>query len=169
MSPDDLAAAFEDLARVDPEIRIDGTRVEDGTVTASLAAGGSHPESWRRFCSHAIDAARLFDPDGQGDPVERWLSLVWKNSPELISGDLLGGMIKDAASASAIVVRRLSARIIRAKRANVVGQRDPRRNQRAGSAGSRTRRAMTIAPVGDPPGRFSRIASLELPRDPGAS
>ncbi len=107
MSPHDLAAAFEDLARSDPQIRIDGTRAADGTVTASLAAGGSHPESWQRFRSHAIDAARLFDPNGQGDPVERWLSLVWKNAPELISGDLLGGAIKDAAGASAIVVRRL--------------------------------------------------------------
>ncbi len=107
MSPDELAAAFDDLARVDPEIRIDGTRAADGTVTAHLAAGRSHPDSWRRFHSHAIDAARLFDPGGQGDPVERWLYLVWKNAPELISGDLLGGAIKDAAGASAIVVRRL--------------------------------------------------------------
>ena len=85
MSPDDLAAAFDDLAQADPEIRIDGTRVEGGTVLVSLAAGRSHPESWRRFHSHAIDAARLFDPGGQGDPVERWLSLVWKNAPELIA------------------------------------------------------------------------------------
>ena len=97
MSPDDLAAAFDDLARVDPEIRIDGTRHGDGTVTASLAAGRSHPESSRRIRALAADAARHFDPGGQGDPVERWLSLVWKNVLELIAGDRLGGAIKDAA------------------------------------------------------------------------
>lgn len=107
MSPDDLAAAFDDLARVDPEIRVDGARAEDGTVVVSPAAGAWHPESWRRFHSHAIDAARLFDPNGRGDAVDRWLSLVWQNAPELIAGDPLGGSIRDGARASAIVVRRL--------------------------------------------------------------
>ncbi len=74
MSPDDLAAAFDELPRAGPEIRLDGTRVEDGTVLVSLAAGRSHPESWPRFHSHAIDAARIFDPSGQGDAVDLQVS-----------------------------------------------------------------------------------------------
>lgn len=104
----DLTAAFDGLAEKDPEIRIDGSRADDSTVVLSLAAGPGHPESTQDFRSHAIDAARLFDPNGKGDPVDRWLSLVWKNAAERIAGDLLGGTIKDGARASAIVVGRLS-------------------------------------------------------------
>ena len=104
---EELAAAFDRLAEVDPEIRIDGSRADDGTVDLSLGAGRAHPESTRDFYSHAIDAARLFDRKEAGDVIDRWLSLVWKNAPEWIAEDPLGGTIKDAARASAIVVGRL--------------------------------------------------------------
>ena len=103
----ELAAAFDRLAKQDPEIRINGSRADDGTMDLSLGAGQAHPESTRQFGSHAIDAALLFDRDGAGDPVDRWLSLVWKSAPELITVDPLGGTIKDAVRASAIVVGRL--------------------------------------------------------------
>ena len=41
LPPDELAAALDDLARADPDLRIDGTRAEDGTIAASLVWGPS--------------------------------------------------------------------------------------------------------------------------------
>ncbi len=106
---DELAEAFEAVAQDDPDLRIDLQRIGKD-MAATLAAGRAHPDSTRRFEDLAEVATALFDPEGTGDAVARWLLLVAVNAPRLVAKDTLGGTIRNAAQVSALVVRRLRDR-----------------------------------------------------------
>ena len=122
MSPDDLIAAFEELAQTDPEMAIKRTAVgqREKVWLADYLSG----QAARRFRALASDAAALFNSGGQGDAKTRWLRMVLDGAPELVERSYLGDAIlgddkrvpfdavtiPNAASASALVVRRLRER-----------------------------------------------------------
>ncbi len=135
MNADDLIAAFNELAHIDAETRIDRTKVGDAETVRLVPSWNKG--TVRRFKALAADAAALFDPAGPGDPVTRWLRFVLDHAPELVEdrergrGRSLGYVIEhhddgterrvrfiaetlpDAASASALVVRRCRTMIER--------------------------------------------------------
>jgi len=135
MNADDLIAAFNELAHIDAETRIDRTKVGDAETVRLVPSWNKG--AVRRFKALAADAAALFDPAGPGDPVTRWLRFVLDHAPELVEdrergrGRSLGYVIEhhddgterrvrfiaetlpDAASASALVVRRCRTMIER--------------------------------------------------------
>ncbi len=128
MNADDLIAAFNELADVDPDTRINRTRVGDAETVQLVPS--YNKVAVQRFKALATDAAALFDPAGPGDPETRWLRFVLDHAPELVEDckDALGHSLGDAferhddgagrcvpfiaqalpnaASASALVVRR---------------------------------------------------------------
>ena len=82
MSPDDLIAAFTELAEVDPDMRIDRTKVGD-MDEIRLAAWGS-AQTKHEFEALASDAVALFAPVGDEDEVTQWLWIVKRQAPELV-------------------------------------------------------------------------------------
>lgn len=137
MNADDLIAEFKELADVDPETRIYRTRVGDAETVQLVPS--YQKNAVQRFKALAADAATLFDLPGPSDPVTRWLRFVLDHAPELVEGckDTLGHSLGEAlehhddgterrvpfiaqtlpnaASASALVVRRCRRSIERAQ------------------------------------------------------
>ena len=129
MSPDDLIAAFTELAAIDPDMRIDRAKVDD--VDAIHLAGWRNVQTKHKFEALASDAAALFAPiaddgdddetHGEVDEIQRWLWIVRKQAPELVEAEpvrscytedgkrveLVAETIPHAASASVLAVRRL--------------------------------------------------------------
>ena len=62
MSPDDLIAAFTELAGVDPDLRINRTKVDDRDEIR--LAAGRDGQAMHRFEALATDALALFAPVG---------------------------------------------------------------------------------------------------------
>ncbi len=128
MNADDLIAEFNELADVDPDTRINRTRVGDAERVQLVPS--YNKGAVQRFKALATDAAALFDLPGLSDPVTRWLRFVLEHAPELVEdckdalGHSLGHAIEhhddgtesrvpfiaqtlpNAASASTLVVRR---------------------------------------------------------------
>lgn len=137
MNADDLIAGFNELAGVDTEISIEWTQMGDGEMVRLVPS--SNKGAVRRFNALAADAAALFDPAGADDPETRWLRFVLDHAPELVDDALHGPVrslgyaiehhndgtekrvpfiaktLPDAASASALVVRRCRNLIERAQ------------------------------------------------------
>lgn len=132
MTPDDLIAAFGELAQDDRWMRIDRTKVGDADEIRLAgwhdrhSTGGRNVRTKRRFEKLARDAAAVLGLAGEGDAVTRWLWFVWENAPDRIEADRLPGhlgyaiadgervaflaeTIPNAASASRDVVRRCRA------------------------------------------------------------
>ncbi len=127
MSPDDLIAAFAELAKDDSSLRIDRTKI--GEADEIRLAGWASVETKHRFEGLATDAVDRFAPDAPGDPVIAWLWVVRNQAPELVEdarlrgsvgyveiGDiggptervpLVAETISHAVNASVLVVRRL--------------------------------------------------------------
>ena len=122
MSPDDLIAAFKELAQADPSMRIDRTVV--GDVEEVRVAGWVSVRTKHKFEALASDAAELLDPDGEGRADIRWLRMVIEAVPELVEdGSPRGSLgyaiengkrvqfvsetIPNAASASVLATRRI--------------------------------------------------------------
>lgn len=120
MSPDDLIAAFTELAGVDPDMRIDRAKV--GDVDEIRLAGWASVRSKHKFEALSSDAVNLFAPAGDDDEVTRWLWIVRKQAPELVEPsqkclgyaevdgkrvEMVAETILNAAGASVLVVRRL--------------------------------------------------------------
>ena len=126
MNADDLIAAFNELD--DAETRIDRTKY--GDVETVRLVPSWNVTAVRRFKALAADAAALFDPVGPANHLTRWLRFVLDHAPELVEdryrgpGSLpyfsecnndgtetcvpfIAQTLPNAASASALVVRRL--------------------------------------------------------------
>ena len=125
MLPDELITEFEALAASDPDMRI-GRSVFGDAETVDLVPGGRHPDSTRRFRAIATEAVAWIGLDDEGDAVERWLRFVFEHAPELVCDNrppgsvqaavlagtvLIAESIPNAASASALVVRRRRDRL----------------------------------------------------------
>lgn len=120
MSLDDLIAAFSELAEIDPDMRIDRTKVGD-LDEIRLAAWGSM-QTKHKFEALASDAVALFAPMSDSEVVTHWLCIVGTQAPELVEPDpnclgytevdgrrveMVAETISHAASASVLAVRRL--------------------------------------------------------------
>jgi len=120
MSPDDLIAAFAELAAIDPSMRIDRTKV--GELDEIRLAGWGSVQTKHKFEAIASDAVALYAPTGNGDEQSRWLWIVRKQAPELVEPDrnclgyaevdgerveMVAETIPHAAGAAVLVVRRL--------------------------------------------------------------
>jgi len=135
MNPDDLIAAFSELAAVDDGIRIN-RNVAGDAEHIQVVSYWNKRGTLQRFKALAMDAADLFDPAGPGDLERRWLRFVIEHAPELVEDPERGNPVRslgyvildagepterrvpftqqtlpDAASASALVVRRCRATI----------------------------------------------------------
>lgn len=87
MSPDDLIASFDELARSEPNLRIE-RRVIDLETLRLTSCGNA--KAARRFKALVADAAALVNAGGHGDAPTRWLRFVIDNAPELVEDAYAG-------------------------------------------------------------------------------
>ena len=120
MSPDQLIIEFERLSEIDPQMRIDRTRV--GEVQTVTLRGWLTPHSLRRFRLLASDAAARLKLEEASSEVEPWLRKVLEAVPELVERhasraecddgrvvEFVAETIHNAAAASALAMKRCSA------------------------------------------------------------